>query len=242
VGVRAPLTIVAGVLGLAAVGGASGAFAVHMAHAPTGCVPLRPGNRNVRVIEAGVARDVVVHVPPNTTGPLPLVLAVPAPGMSGARFARVTGFNRLADRQRFLVAYPSASGTRPFWTAGAAWVGRSLAGVEGAACADSARVFLTGGAGRLGCELSGRLAGIAAVGSLPACRPQRALPVLQIGGSGRAIARWRRIDGCRGAPLRRPLRWTACAQRTVVERVRLAPSSSASAWSFFRGLPARTPV
>lgn len=296
-GVRAPLTVIAGVIGVAVVAWASGAFAVHVAHAPTGCVPLRPGDRALRVD----GRDVLVHVPPGTTGPLPLVLALHGAGESGPRFALDTGFSRLADREHFLVAYPSAGGRHPFWNISGrhgtrdhvAELARSLDVLTDAACVDEARVFVTGvsnGGGfaaRLACELSGRLAGVAAVAggyrSLPPCRATRPLPVLEIHGSadhvvpyrGRPpdgagsvdgwLARWRRIDACPGAVWRRRIergvsevKWTGCAQRTVVEHLRLAgvrhgwpggdridpPPASFSAtwwtWAFFRGLPART--
>jgi polyhydroxybutyrate depolymerase len=298
-GVRAPLTILAGVLGVAAVAWATGAVAVHIAHAPTGCVPLRAGNRMVRV----GGRDVLVHVPRGTTGPLPLVLVLHGAGGSGPRFALDTGYSKLADRGHFLVAYPSAGGPHPFWNISGrhgardhvAALDRSLDALEHAACVDEARVFVTGvsnGGGfaaRLGCELSGRLAGVAAVAgghrSLPACAPQRPLPVLEIHGTAdhvvpypgrppdgagsvdRWLARWRRIDACPGTVRRRRIepgvsevKWTGCAQRTVVEHLRLAgvrhgwpggdhidpPPAPFSAtwwtWSFFRGLPGRRPA
>jgi polyhydroxybutyrate depolymerase len=261
VGVRAPLTVLAGLIGVAVVAWASGAFAVHVAHAPTGCVPLRAGDRNVRVD----GRDVLVHVPPGATGPLPLVIALHGAGESGPRFALDTGFSKLADREHFLVAYPSAGGRRPLWNISGqhgardhvAQLDRSLDALTDAACVDEARVFVTGvsnGGGfaaRLGCELSGRLAGIAAVAggyrSLPPCMPQRPLPVLEIHGTAdhvvpyrgrppdgagsvdRWLAQWRRIDGCPGTVWRRRIErgasevnWTGCAQQTVVEHVRLA--------------------
>ena len=146
-----------------------------------------------------------------------------------------------------------------------------------------------GFAARLGCELSGRLAGVAAVAggyrSLPACRPQRPLPVLEIHGTAdhvvpyhgrppdgagsvdRWLGQWRRIDACPGTVWRRRIergvsevKWTGCAQQTVVEHLRLAgvrhgwpggdriapPPAPFSAtwwtWAFFRGLPGRRPA
>lgn len=196
-----PASIVAGVLGIALVALLSGAFAVHVARAPTGCVPLRAGDRTVRVPDAGGARDVLVHVPPHADGPLPLVLALHGAGESGPRFALDTGYSRLADRERFLVAYPSAGGPHPFWNVSGrhgavdhvALLDRSLDALEDAACVDETRVFATGvsnGGGmsaRIACALSGRLTGVAAVAggyrALPPCRPIRPLPVLEIHGT-----------------------------------------------------------
>src|SRR3954463_15487285 len=103
-GVRAPLTVLAGVLGVALVAWASGALAIHAAHAPTGCVPLRAGNR----IGPVDGRDVLVPAPPGPPAPLRLVLALHCAGESGPDFAVDTGFSRLAARERFVVAYPSA--------------------------------------------------------------------------------------------------------------------------------------
>ena len=70
---------------------------------------------------------------------------------------------------------------------------RSLDQLEAAGCVDPARVFVTGvsnGGGmtaRLACDLSERLAGAASVAggyrSLPPCRPERPLPVLEIHGT-----------------------------------------------------------
>jgi poly(3-hydroxybutyrate) depolymerase len=94
VGVRAPLIVLASVLGVTFVAWISGALAVHVAHDPTGCVPLRAGDRTVRLGR----RDVLVHVPRGTTGPLPLVLALHPAAESGSRVALDTGFSRLADR------------------------------------------------------------------------------------------------------------------------------------------------
>jgi polyhydroxybutyrate depolymerase len=241
-GVRPPLIVLGGVLGVLLVAAASGSLAVHAAHAPTGCVPLLAGDHDVRVGAGRGARDVLVHVPPRATEPLPLVIALHGAGQSGALFALQSGFSRLADREHFIVAYPSTGGARSFWNAHAR-VGRSLDAIETTACVQPTRVFLTGvsnGGGfsaRLGCELSGRVAGIAVVAggdlSAPPCRPRRPLPMLTLHSSAarvdRWLAAWRRIDRCRGAPRRSvpergvaDLRWTRCARRTAVEQVRLA--------------------
>jgi poly(3-hydroxybutyrate) depolymerase len=226
-GVRAPLAVLAGVLGVTFVAWISGALAVHVAHAPTGCVPLRAGDRTVRL----GTRDVLVHVPHGTIGPIPLVLVLHPGNESGAHVALATGLSRLADRQRFLVAYASASGPRAAWPSASSLRLRAL---ESAACADPARLFVSasGPTARVACEQSGQAVALAVVadphGSLPRCRPSQPLPVLEIGGSDRWLAAWQRIDGCR---VRR-----ACA----AEHVRLAGgplaarAATARAWKFFR--------
>ena len=79
---------------------------------------------------------------------------------------------------------------------------RSLDALEGVACVDRSRVFVTGvsnGGGmtaRLACELSDRLAGAAPVAggyrALPPCHPDRPLPILEIHGTGDQVVPVRR--------------------------------------------------
>ena len=58
---------------------------------------------------------VVLHVPAHGGAGRPLVLVLPGAGQTASDFARYTGYSRLADQRRFIVAYPTATGVRPFW-------------------------------------------------------------------------------------------------------------------------------
>jgi polyhydroxybutyrate depolymerase len=220
------------------------ALATRYAASParTPCTVLTPGDHQVRVLGVdGRRRDVLLHVP--GTGaytPRPLVIALHGAGETGPDFASDTGFSRLADREHFLVAYPTAVGPTSFWDITGqtqadlpeevTQLQRSLDALEGVACVDRARVFVTGvsnGGGmtaRLACELAGRLAGAAPVAggykALPPCRPSRPLPIQEIHGTGdqvvpyggaapdylgsvaRYLARWRRLDHCQGTARR----------------------------------------
>jgi polyhydroxybutyrate depolymerase len=205
-----------------------------------GCAVLSPGDHAINVVQDGTTRVVYLHVPKGgNQSPLALVLALGGAGQSGLDFAEDSGYSRLADRARFLVAYPSAAGSRPFWNMNGEVPGKpddveflrmALDSIEDAACVDRGRVYATGvsnGGGmvaRLGCDLADRLTAIAPVaggyGTLPACHPARALPILEIHGmgdqvvpyagkgpqhSGNAwdyVGMWRHIDGCQGAPRR----------------------------------------
>ena len=213
-----------------------GAKAVHDAPQPTPapCPAPTPGDHTLTIDTPEGQRQVLLHAPPGANKPRPLVIALHGAGETGSDFANDTGFSRLADREGFLVAYPSAGGPNSFWNLtgqapGASDVEaleRSLDQLEAAGCVDPARVFVTGvsnGGGmtaRLACDLSERLAGVASVAggyrSLPACKPERPLPVLEIHGTAdqvvpyggkppdfngavkRWLWQWRRIDGCQG--------------------------------------------
>jgi polyhydroxybutyrate depolymerase len=167
------------------------------------CAPPSPGNHQI-VVEDG-RPAVLVHVPhatPPGRSRRPLVLVLPGAGMTGADMARYTGYSRLADLKGFLVAYPTASGTRPFWNVSTKQPGKpddvgylrrvigALTGDTG--CADPARVGVTGvsnGGGMsalLACRAADLLAAAAPVAggysTLPDCEPARPLPVLEIHG------------------------------------------------------------
>ncbi|HEY7619393.1 MAG TPA: PHB depolymerase family esterase [Solirubrobacteraceae bacterium] len=265
--VRATVIVLAGLLAIGVVAWRTGASAVHYASDPSHepCPALSPGDHVLSFATPAGVRRVRLHVPRGAYKPRALVLALHGAGQTGEDMARDTGFSRLADREHFLVAYPSAAGPHAFWNMSGQVAGapndvealeRSLDQLERAACIDDARVFVTGvsnGGGmaaRLGCELSERLAGIAAVAggyrALPPCRPERPLPVLEIHGTGdqvvpyggrppdyrgsvaRWLAQWRRIDGCRGRARRivpatgvTEIAWRDCAEGTRVEHVRL---------------------
>jgi polyhydroxybutyrate depolymerase len=231
-----------------------------------GCTAVSAGDHAINVVQDDTTRVVYLHVPKGGNGsPLPLVLALGGAGESGMDFAEDSGYSRLADRARFLVAYPSALGPRPFWNMNGHVPGKpddvqflsmALDEIEDAACVDRGRVYATGvsnGGGmvaRLGCDLADRLTAIAPVaggyGTLPACHPARALPILEIHGlgdqvvpyagkgpqhSGSAwdyVGMWRHIDGCQGAPRRTApearvteFAWQHCAAGSEVVHVRI---------------------
>ena len=81
------------------------------------------------------------------------MLALPGTDQTASDFARYTGYSQLADRRRFVVAYPTATGARPSWNISGTAAGKPddvayLRSVIGAAlkatCADPRRVGVTG--------------------------------------------------------------------------------------------------
>jgi polyhydroxybutyrate depolymerase len=201
---RAAAAILLGLGVVALVAWRAGAFAVDYASSPAHepCPALTPGEHRLQIDTPDGMREVDLHAPRGAYRPLPLVIALHGASETGPQFARDTGFSALADRERFLVAYPSAGGPNAFWNMSGTVAGagndvealeRSLTQLERVACVNSSRVFVTGvsnGGGmtaRLGCELSDQLAGIATVAggyrALPPCRPERPVPVLEIHGT-----------------------------------------------------------
>lgn len=214
-------------------GGSSAAPATTTPAATPACVPLKAGTHRLPSIDGRV--PVVLHVGA-TAGPgAPLVLGLPGAGQTARDFATYTGYSRMADRRGFSVAYPTATGSRPFWNISGtqagkpddvAYLRRVISAAVRAACADPARVGVTGvsnGGGmtaRLACDAADLIAAAAPVAggykSLPGCRPARPVPMLEIHGAADRIvpyggdrsgagsvpaflAQWRRLDGCRGA-------------------------------------------
>src|SRR5262249_7001916 len=123
---------------------------------------------------------VVLHVPPGrapASGRRPLVLVLPGANETASDISSYTGYSRLADRRGFLVAYPTATGSRPSWNVSGTQAGKpddlaylrkvitTLTGAGG--CADPARVGVTGvsnGGGmtaRLACDAADLLAAAA---------------------------------------------------------------------------------
>lgn len=208
---------------------------------------------------------VVIHIPRGLRPGAPLILALPGAGQTAKDFASYTGYSRLADLKGFAVAYPTAIGSRPFWNItdapgkpdDVAYLREVIAGALRATCGSPARVGVTGvsnGGGmaaRLGCDASDLVSAIAPVaggyGALPACRPVRPVPVLEIHGlddevvpyngkgAGRVgavdafLRQWGRLDSCRSrwtvrrvAPKVVELRWSRCAGGSVVAHDRVS--------------------
>jgi polyhydroxybutyrate depolymerase len=167
----------------------------------------------------GQERSYRLHLPPGFAAgkPVPLVVCLHGAGGTGRIQEALTGFDALADRKGFAVAYPD--GRRKMWVymdAGAL-LGRerpaARAGGIGDAgflwamveelirdgTADARRIYFTGisnGAymsNTMGCQYADRIAAIAPVaGTMPlrmgeTAKPQRALPVLYIHGTADAL-------------------------------------------------------
>jgi polyhydroxybutyrate depolymerase len=161
---------------------------------------------------AGHKRVAVLHLPPKTSAPLPLVILLHGAGGSGGQALEHYGWPALADAEGFAVLAPDAMPARPdrdanlrnnprFWDDGS---GRGLrkvddsgfliAAVEHAArrfTLDRRRIYAAGhssGSGmaqRLGLDHADRIAAIGVVAGQrpPGGPPKRPLPVIYINGA-----------------------------------------------------------
>jgi len=186
------------------------------AGAARGACYRAPGHREV----AGELVDIPARLPKRPA----LLVAFHGLRQAATWLAGETHFDELADRARFVVAYPNAHRDQR-WQLNHADADvdithiRSFIGqVVRRVCADPARVYLTGfsnGGGfafRAGCELADQVAAIAPVsGSYPTHDPcpagSKPMPTLEIHGRDpwtetvpRLIADTKRRNGCTRAP------------------------------------------
>ena len=150
----------------------------------------------------GYRRSYRIHLPPDSErgSALPLVIAVHGAFSSPDQFARVTGFDEVADRSGFAVAYPAAFAP-PFrtWNSGhccglartievddVEFLDSVISDVSSHVSIDANRVYLVGHSNggmlvhRFAAERPGRIAGAAVVAGTIGGRPSREEPVWRI--------------------------------------------------------------
>jgi polyhydroxybutyrate depolymerase len=153
----------------------------------------------------GLSRSYRLFVPLSLdrAKPAPLVLVLAGVGNTGESMVEATGFDRVAEREGVVVAYPE--GVNETWNAGYCCLGRATSGpddvrflsqlIDDVAAKnriDSARVYAVGvSAGammayKFACEQAGRIAGVGSVAGamvLEACQPARPVSVIEIHGT-----------------------------------------------------------
>jgi polyhydroxybutyrate depolymerase len=169
----------------------------------------------------GLERSYLVHVPPaalarDRAQPLPVVIALHSGGGRARAFSSFTGFNKLADAEGFVVAYPE--GIEGNWNDGRSRVGNRalvddvndvgflLAIVPALAkdfAVDPKRVYVAGMSSggvmalRAACDAADKIAAVAAVAAAlpvrmkPRCNPGAPVSVLIINGSEDPVMPWR---------------------------------------------------
>lgn len=153
----------------------------------------------------GKDRSYLVHVPKglDPKSPTPVVIAFHGAGMTGRIFRAVTGLDAVADKHKFVVAYPDGTGLVPTWNSGGipfvvnkaddvAFARDLLADLKGVAAVDPKRVYAAGFSNggmmtyKLANELSDTFAAVCAVGGTMTYddpTPKHPVPVLHFHGT-----------------------------------------------------------
>ena len=165
--------------------------------------PLVPGNHTRSVMFEQKARSYLVHVPEAYDGKtiVPVVLALHGFAQPAGTMPSFTGLNELAEKERFLVVYPSGTGFPVRWNSGGfrgqsgddvGYIRAVLDDLAAVANVDRKRVYATGMSNgammcyRLAAELSDRIAAIAPVAGTMAitnAQPAHSVPVIHFHGT-----------------------------------------------------------
>jgi len=169
------------------------------------------------ILYGGIRRTYIVHVGSTCDArvPAPLVIVLHGGGGTGEGMVRLTRFNAVADGGGFIVVYPD--GVERHWNdgRGVEWYRAHAADIDdvgfisalidhlsGKLNIDASRVYATGISNggmmsyRLACELSRKVAAIAAVTAsiavdkAPMWSPSRPVPVLIIAGTADPLVPW----------------------------------------------------
>jgi polyhydroxybutyrate depolymerase len=141
-----------------------------------------PGDYDLTILSGGLERSYILHVPAGFDGSksLPLVFILHGGGGTAKGMVGLTGMNKLADSEQFIVAYVDGTGDKQSWNTGIISTStaddvalfRELANqlIEDLGV-DPGRIYAAGFSNggkmshRLGAELSDVLAGVAVVES-----------------------------------------------------------------------------
>jgi poly(3-hydroxybutyrate) depolymerase len=168
----------------------------------------------------GLMRSFIVYAPSGISNP-PLVINMHGMGSNASQQRLYTQFDKIADREKFIVVYPN--GVSNSWDVIAnrdvTFILALVDTIDAQYKIDRTRVYATGMSmggymsHRLGCAAAGTIAAIASVSGLNAsynCPSARPMPVLQIHGTADSIVRyigvaptinnWVSINGCPQTP------------------------------------------
>jgi polyhydroxybutyrate depolymerase len=162
-------------------------------------------NPQFTIVHDGLVRSYILHVPPSftATDTLPLVFCLHGLNQTAGRIAQVSGFDTIADRERFIVVYPTGVDTiwntfsNPYHSGAddAGFISALIDTLYRDYHINLNRVYATGMSNggfmsyKLACELSERIAAIAPLsGALTDSmryysHPSRPMPVLHIHGT-----------------------------------------------------------
>lgn len=170
---------------------------------------------NGAIVSSGRKREYLLYVPPSydRSRPTPLVISLHGAGTWPVQQRDLSGWNRLADRQGFIVVYPSGSrysGTRVWHLEDAgevAFISALIDKLESDYNIDPSRIYANGlsnGGGMsfvLSCRLPDRIAAVGMVGAaqlLPfsSCADRNAVPMIAFHGTADRMAPYRGGASC----------------------------------------------
>ena len=157
------------------------------------------------IVIGNEAHDYIVHVPPgyDRRTAVPLVLSLHGAANWPSYQKDLTGFNAVADRHRFIVAYPGGAGTmlKTFGLREVKFIAALLDQLQASFNIDRSRIYVNGlsnGGGMsdvLSCMMSDRIAAIGAVGAaltmpVDRCESAPPMPMIAFHGTGDPITKY----------------------------------------------------
>lgn len=191
--------------------------------------PTKDGDTELSIESGGRTRHYLLHLPAghDAKTPLPLVLLFHATGGTAKGVMNTTGFSKVADQEKFIIAAPQGTYLftgRNSWNADLDPTGVNdiefvrdlIREIDAKISIDKKRVYAAGYSGgarissRLACEMSDVIAGIGAVAGLQFpmnCTTNRPVAIIAFHGTADGIgevepsvARWVQHNGCNQAP------------------------------------------
>jgi poly(3-hydroxybutyrate) depolymerase len=167
----------------------------------------------------GKSRSYILHLPAGGAMKPPLMIILHGFGMTAADQQNSVKMDGIADREKFIVAYPNAIDKNWDQAGDSDWkfILAVLDSIDAKHPIDKSRVYLAGfsqGAGMAhagGCRYADRFAAVAPVsGNIPAdCKPARAIPLFLTFGTKdiatpqkfmQSASTWAALDGCAATP------------------------------------------
>ncbi len=183
-------------------------------------LPMTASAQTLSMKSGEGSRTYVLHVPAGAPANPPLMFVLCGHGMTGAQQQSSTQMDKIADREKFIVAYPDAISMNWDQTGNSDFLFfvALLDTIDAKYHIDRNRVYAAGfsqGAGMthaIGCGYADKFAAIAPVsGNVPAaCAPQRPIPMFLTFGTKdiatpekfmASAETWAKLDGCPATPM-----------------------------------------
>ncbi len=168
--------------------------------------PARPGDSARTLLSGGLQRCYLLHVPPGykPAQPVPVVFSLHGLASKPESQQDLTGWDKVADAENFVVVYPQGTGAPLRWNSSPEFNATSVDDVQfmrdmiadatKIVTVDAARIYVNGisnggeMADRIACRLADRVAAVGMVTGTPPdsagnCSPSRPVPVIAFQGT-----------------------------------------------------------